>query len=291
MQQIKNPLVSVCMITYKHQDYIREAIDGVLSQEVDFSFELIICNDNSPDQTEDVIKSIIKNNDKGGLIRYIKHNKNIGAIPNFHYSFKQAKGKYIAICEGDDFWIDPKKLQKQIDFLESNVEYSASFHEVDMLFDSKAVSFSSYQSNIIENPVLFQDVVGKDWLIPTCSFVFRKDKMILPEFYDQLNYGDYPLFCCILINSRAHYFDEVMAIYRRNNTGSLTNTIRTFGFLNVSADYIQLLNWLYKYADPEDGLAIEQRINQEVENIRRQIVIYKNSKLIKVYNRLRKFIS
>lgn len=285
------PLVSICMITYNHENYIEEAIEGVFSQKVDFEYELVICNDNSPDNTDRIIKNIIENHPKGNKINYIRHKNNLGAIPNFHFSFKQARGKYIAICEGDDYWSDPLKLQKQTSFLERNLDYDASFHEVDMLFINKKIHFSTYRKHEVNQTVYFKDVVSNDWLIPTCSFVFRKKKMELPPFYDDFNYGDFPLFCCILLNSKAHYLNETMAVYRRNNTGSLTNTIRTFGHLKVSADYIKLLSWLNKYSNYEDQMEIESRINKEIENINSQINIYKNSRFIKIYSAVRKFIN
>lgn len=284
------PLVSICMITYNHEKYIAEAIQGVLSQNFEFDYELIISNDNSQDDTDNIIKEIIQNHPEGNKINYIKHEKNLGAIPNFHFAFKKAKGKYIAICEGDDHWTDRLKLQKQISFLESNSDYAASFHDVDIFFNDKKIPFSKHRKNEIENTVYFKDVVSNVWLIPTCSFVFRRSKMVLPPFYDDFNYGDYPLFCCILINSKAHYSQDIMGVYRRNNEESLTNTIRTFGHLKVSADYIKLLNWLYKYSNNADQRMIESRINKEIENINNQIDIYKNSRLIKFYSTARKWI-
>ncbi len=288
MSNTEHPLVSVCMITYNHEKFILDAIKGVLKQEVVFPFELIICNDNSPDNTDEVLKDFFSktNNDN---IRYFCHENNLGAVPNFHFSFQKARGKYIAICEGDDFWIDSKKLHKQVNFLEANEDYAASFHEVEMLFRDKSITFSKYNRNEVKNPVKFQHVVSSDWLIPTCSFVFRKDKMVLPPFFNKFNYGDYPLFCSILINSKAYFFPEIMAIYRRNNIKSLTNTIRTFGFLSISADYIQLLTWLTKFANGPDKGFIDRRINKEVENIRKQVTVYKNSRFVKFYTALRKY--
>lgn len=96
-----------------------------------------------------------------------------------------------------------------------------------MLFNDKKVSFLKHKKITINETVYFDDVVSSDWLIPTCSFVFGKDKIRLPPFYQKFNYGDYPLFCCIVINFEAQYLDEIMGVYRRNNTASLTNTIRT----------------------------------------------------------------
>ena len=105
--------VSVVMITYGHEKFIREAIEGVLMQECDFEVELILANDCSPDQTDSVIQDIIKNHPKGCWIKYIRQENNIGMMPNFIFALKQCKGKYIALCEGDDYWTDPLKLQKQ----------------------------------------------------------------------------------------------------------------------------------------------------------------------------------
>lgn len=288
---LKKLTVSICMITYNHEKHIQQAIEGVLMQEGDFDIDLIISNDNSPDNTDRVIQKMLKNHPRASAINYINHEKNIGVMPNFTSSLQLCKGKYIALCDGDDYWTDPLKLQKQISFLEENSEYAASFHEVEMLFDDKKIPFSVYRKNKINSSVYFKDVVTNDWLIPTCSFVFKKDKMVIPPFYKEFNYGDFPLFCCILINSKAHYSKDIMGIYRRNNTSSLTNTIRTFGHLKVSADYIKLLNWLYRYSNNEDIFWIESRINKEVENINNQIKIYKNSRLIKFYSVIRKWIN
>ena len=117
------PTVSVVMITYNHEAYIQQAIEGVLMQECDFKVELIIADDNSPDNTEVVVKKILSEHSKASWIKYTKHNANKGMNSNFIWATKQCKGKYIAICEGDDYWTDSNKLQKQVDFLEKNKDY------------------------------------------------------------------------------------------------------------------------------------------------------------------------
>ena len=117
------PLVSVVMITYGHEKYIEEAIQGVLMQECDFEIELIVANDLSPDYTDRVVKRIIAEHPKGSCIKYTCHEHNLGMISNFNWSLNQTTGTYIAICEGDDYWTDPLKLQKQVDFLEKNPDF------------------------------------------------------------------------------------------------------------------------------------------------------------------------
>lgn len=116
--------VSVVMITYNHEKFIKEALESVFSQKTNFQYEIIISNDCSTDNTDEVIKKIIDKNENGNLINYTNHKNNKGMIPNFLWSIQQAKGKYIALCEGDDYWTDPYKLQKQVDFLEANPDYS-----------------------------------------------------------------------------------------------------------------------------------------------------------------------
>jgi glycosyltransferase involved in cell wall biosynthesis len=125
---ILTPMVSVVMITYGHEKYIKQAIEGVLMQTCNFEIELIIANDCSADKTDDVIQAILKNNARSSIIRYIRHVDNLGISANFEYALGQAKSKYIALCEGDDYWTDPFKLQKQVDFLEASSKHVLVYH-------------------------------------------------------------------------------------------------------------------------------------------------------------------
>ncbi|WP_250434159.1 glycosyltransferase family 2 protein [Hanstruepera flava] len=118
------PIVSVCMITYGHEDYIGEAIDGVLMQITDFDVELVISNDCSPDKTDLEVKKYLGIDHGRVTINYIKLEKNIGMIPNFIFALEKCRGKYIVMCEGDDYWIDEHMLQKQVDFLEKHNTYN-----------------------------------------------------------------------------------------------------------------------------------------------------------------------
>lgn len=112
------------MITYGHGQFIEQAVNSVLMQDCNFEIELILANDCSPDKTDEVINDVLKSHPRASIINYIRHEKNIGMMPNFIFALQQCKGKYIALCEGDDYWTDPLKLQKQVDFLEKNETYS-----------------------------------------------------------------------------------------------------------------------------------------------------------------------
>lgn len=123
------PKVSVVTITYGHENYIIETIKGVLMQMYSGEIEFIIANDNSPDETDKTIADYFSGIiiPKNISVKYTKHKINKGAPFNFSWALEQASGKYIALCEGDDYWIDPFKLQKQVKFLEQNQEYTLCF--------------------------------------------------------------------------------------------------------------------------------------------------------------------
>ena len=112
--------VSVCMITYNHANYIEKAIESILSQIGNFEIELVIANDNSPDNTDEIIKACIQNNNTKHKIKYIHNTKNIGMMPNFEQAINACDGDFLAICEGDDYWTSPNKIEEQVSFLSEN---------------------------------------------------------------------------------------------------------------------------------------------------------------------------
>jgi glycosyltransferase involved in cell wall biosynthesis len=125
---ISNIKVSVCLITYNHELFIRDAIESVLMQKINVPIELFIGEDFSSDNTRIICQEYIEK--YPDIIRLLSSSKNLGVMPNFTRTLRECNGKYIALCEGDDFWIDPLKLQKQVDFLEQNIDYILSFHNV-----------------------------------------------------------------------------------------------------------------------------------------------------------------
>ena len=121
------------MITFSHEDYIVQAIESVITQIVNFELELLVADDASPDATQTVIEEMIHSHPKGNLIRYHRHEKNRGAQANFLWALQQAKGEFIATLDGDDFWTDSNKLQKQVDLLVANPDCAGCFHNTVVL--------------------------------------------------------------------------------------------------------------------------------------------------------------
>jgi len=213
-------IISVCVITYGQERYIRQTLKGILSQEANFVIELIIANDNSPDNSDSLIQEFIKNNQNANfIIRYFKHENNIGAMPNFKFALEKCSGKYIAICEGDDYWTDPLKLQKQVDFLEANSDYTLHFHNaMDIVEDYEEIMISSRESGVVTSKEIIQKKVN----IPTLSMMFSY--IILfgnLELISNARAGDRVLEILCVINGKAYYENEVMGIKNTLATGEL----------------------------------------------------------------------
>ena len=163
-------LVSILMITYNHEKYVCKALEGVLNQMCDFDFEVVLANDNSTDNSDLLIKEYVSNHPKGFRVKYSNHEKNKGMYDNFIWAAKQCRGKYIATCEGDDYWTDPLKLQKQVDFLEANPDYEVCFTNIRMVDENDVIT---KEALITDNRKT--DYIKKDLPIwaPTLTRVYK----------------------------------------------------------------------------------------------------------------------
>ncbi|MDI1318517.1 glycosyltransferase [Flavobacterium sp.] len=214
--------VSICMITYGHENFIEEAINGVLMQECDFEIELIISNDCSPDKTDAVIQKILKTHPKASTINYINQENNLGIAANFIFTLEQCNGKYIAICEGDDYWIDPLKLQKQVDFLETNEDYL--IHSGNAILLSSDLSRETLIKDNVDSTFVLEDFLSNNNLI-TCTVMFRNQKFHIPEIFNKITFLDWFLYVILMKNGRlkAYRSVEIYSIYRVQNSGVMIN--------------------------------------------------------------------
>ncbi len=214
----ENPLfVSVVMITYNHENYISEAIEGVLMQECAFDFELIIADDLSPDNTMYKVNEILAKSNKAKRVKYIKHEKNKGIIPNFVWALEQCKAKYIALCEGDDYWTDPHKLQKQVDFLENNTNHSLCFHSS---FIKNQNSSNLYPEKAAENMDYAADDLLLSKVAHTASFVFRNNLLNMLDFSNKSIFGGDVFLALMLADKGLVYgMKDYMSVYRIHEMG------------------------------------------------------------------------
>jgi glycosyltransferase involved in cell wall biosynthesis len=217
----ETPLVSVLMLTYNHEPYIAQAIDSVLMQKTDFPYELIIGEDCSTDGTRAIVEKYAHTYPK--IIRVITGPLNIGALANIIRINAAARGKYIATLEGDDFWNDELKLQKQADFLECNPEYGLVHSDVNHWHEEGSVLAEKYNAThgyaIPEGDIFIELLDPDSYLIKTPTALFRKDihdrhvdyevvrshGWVVADLFNWLSMARFTMF---------KYFPEALATYR-----------------------------------------------------------------------------
>lgn len=209
--------VSVLMLTYNHEKYIAQAIEGVMMQKVDFYFELIIGDDCSTDKTTKIIQEY--KNKFPDIIKPILRTENIGAGNNYVDINKKAKGKYIAHCEGDDYWTDPNKLQKQVDFLEANPDYVISYTDYSQTVEGSG-QFDDRTNLYYKETLGINDLLQHNY-ISTLTCVFRNNlfKEFPKEFYN-LKVGDWPLHMLNAMHGKIKYHRGwITGVYRIHDGG------------------------------------------------------------------------
>ena len=221
MNYNQEPLVSISCITYNHKNYIRECLDGFLMQKTTFPFEIIIHDDCSTDGTREIIEEYAAKYPDIIFPMFQTENQYSKGVRSMmvRFNFTRCKGKYIALCEGDDYWTDSFKLQKQVDFLEKNDDFSICFHnlkiynEIDGTTDKVACKNQKSVLDII-------DLATRGNFIHTPSVVFKMPEDGLPSWFIDLPIGDYPLHLFNAQFGKIKYIDEVMGVYRIHAGGT-----------------------------------------------------------------------
>lgn len=222
IQNENAPLVSISVIAYNHEKYIRQCLDGILMQKVDFPYEVLVHDDASPDGTADIIREYeAKYPD---IIKPIYQTENqyskvgIGAISRFND--ERARGKYIAQCEGDDYWTDPDKLQMQVDFLEAHPEYVGTAHSVTVINDNEEIIYIEGLSNV--KRCVFTRKEYEEYAFPghLGSWVFRNifltiSSNIKDRYYSYKSNADIKLSLLLILMGNIYCFSRSMSVYRR----------------------------------------------------------------------------
>jgi glycosyltransferase involved in cell wall biosynthesis len=214
------PKLSVVMITYNHAKYIEQAVNSVLLQDTNFDYEIIIGEDCSTDRTREILIEFQKRHPE--KIKLVLHPENVGMISNFTFVLNRARGQYIALIEGDDYWTSPNKLQQQVDYMEANPECRICFHEVEVRYEYQPRKTPRRKTYPVGHYQLEQ--VLKGGLMETTSVVFRSAIKPLPDWFGDLRASaDWPLFVWLLLQGgRVDCMSETpMAVYRKH-AGSIT---------------------------------------------------------------------
>jgi len=208
------PLVSVWMITYNHENYIREAIDSILMQEVDFDYEIVIGEDCSTDGTREILLEYAEQYPE--KFKLLLHDKNIGIVDNMLTTFKACSGKYVAMLEGDDAWGDTTKLQKQVDFLEENPKYVVAYHNIELVTpDGEHIREGGYSRDYDSDTMK----VGRAEMQTSCC-VYRNFDLEFPLYFKDAYLFDPFLVHLAGFHGEAKFLDTIKpSKYRIHNNG------------------------------------------------------------------------
>ncbi|MCE7043128.1 glycosyltransferase [Dyadobacter sp. CY312] len=249
--------VSVCVPAYNHEKYIAQMLDGALMQQTSFSFEIVIGDDASTDRTQTIIRQYIDENP--GRICAFLHEKNQGPAEPREFAgrnnvlalLKACKGEYVAMCEGDDYWTDPFKLQKQVDFLEANPDYAICHHNVEVIYEDGSPShlFNAPDQKITST---IEDILEDKWFMATASWLYRNHFLDhdFAAWHAEAAAGDWAMIIQLAAHGKIGYLAETMGIYRKHSAGLSNvhaNTNKRF-WQNRKEMFENVNKWLeYRY--------------------------------------------
>jgi glycosyltransferase involved in cell wall biosynthesis len=212
------PKVSVALITYNQERFIAQALEGVLMQQTRATFEVVVGEDCSTDGTARVIAAFQER--YPGRLEVLPTPRNLGMIANLVRTLRACRGEYVALLEGDDYWTDPAKLQRQVEFLDGHPGCTVCFHDAEVRFEDAARPPKRYCPPGLKEISTLEDLLRVNF-IPTCSAMFRNGLVReFPDWFHTLDFGDWPLH---LLNARhgdIGYVAEPMAVYRMHSGGA-----------------------------------------------------------------------
>ncbi len=266
------PLVSVSCITFNHGQYLRDALEGFLGQKTSFGIEILVHDDASEDNTIDILREYTEKYPEIMRPMYEEQNQYSRGISNISgvFNFPRARGKYIAMCEGDDFWSDPEKLQKQVDYMEAHPECAMCCHAAGIVaMDGAFRSESELRPFVGSRELKPEEVISKKINIPTASLLFRTEYVKkLPQWYFDCPVGDIPLHLHLLRCGSIYYFDEVMSMYRMGREGSWGESMDSEQAKEKWEKHYAAMKELYEAFDEETGGAYAPAIAECVHRNR-----------------------
>ena len=263
------PKVSIWMITYNHEFFIRQAIDSILSQQTDFDFELVIGEDCSTDNTRKICEEYAFKHPK--VINLLPSVKNLGVNLNLKRTIDACEGKYIAMCEGDDYWIDPYKLQKQVRVLEELSHISLVYSNVTDLNDVTGELRTLTFDDPTEIDLVY--LIKRGWFIRTPTIMFRNDLLEhFPKFYLKTYATDYFLQLLLAQHGKLYRIEDNTAVYRRHPSG-ISNSSTTLLLINRKLSYLKYLKYFHdNKKEYKVLLSIAYRAREEIISVLRIVL-------------------
>lgn len=275
------PMVSVICITYNHELYIEEALQGMVNQKTDFDYEIIVHDDASTDGTADIVRRYQqKYPDKVKPIFQQENQRSKGVVIMNRIFTDVAKGKYIALCEGDDYWIDDYKLQKQIDYMETHPGCTLCFHDVKrrnmrtgLIIDTWHWNMKVYQIYRGEGIYSGEETI-KLKAVPTASMLFRRKDMPYPEDLrsDKAGMGDTIITMYLGTKGYSYCMQDTMAVYRKGVNNSMTDTWR-HSMDNHNRKSMGTVETMEKFDAYTNGM-YHEIIDKHIEAYQRRLVAF-----------------
>lgn len=288
-------LVSINCITYNHEKYIKDALESFLMQKTDFEFEIIVGEDCSTDNTRKIVEEYVNKNPKKIIL--VTSEENVGMIENERRIYLKSKGKYIAECEGDDYWLDPYKLQKQVDYMESHQECTLCFHNANLVTTNKNL-IDVMISEEIQNGIYDVGELAKLGVIATNSKLYPKYTLEnLPDWYDKCIVTDLPAQLIIASQGYAYYMNEIMSVYRVGVENSAMYRLAGNKFKSIEErvllpkESLKILDYVDKYSEYKYSKNIDERKKHfefKILYIKGDIKSIKGPRYSKLYTALRK---
>lgn len=222
---MQEPVVSICCLVYNHEPFLRECFEGFVMQKTTFPIEILVHDDASTDHSADIIREYtVQYPDLFKPIYQTENQYSKGVKVSATFQFPRAKGKYIALCEGDDYWTDPYKLQKQVDFLESHPEYVMCSHVFDRYIQSERVIQSSTNIDWAGKTYTQENVIRGDWPIQTATVVFKRKALDINHFCKFRITTDTVLFYALMKEGKGVCLSDSMSVYRVHQNGVWSGT-------------------------------------------------------------------
>ena len=274
MSEVK-PLVAIHCLVYNHAPYLRDCLEGFVMQQTNFPFVAIVHDDASTDASAAIIREYEEK--YPDIIKPIYEAENLyqkggfTAINEVMNTAIEATGaKYIAMCEGDDYWIDPLKLQKQVDFMENHLDCTCYAHN-SLMLNTKTHEIELFNDKLLcMHDYTLEQFITRDWFTPTQSLLYRRDAYNTFADIPGFMHGDYSILLNILLRegSYLHYENEIMSVYRNGGWASTH-----FKEQDLYHDFIALLSYFKEKSNHRCDDIFDQQIDRQKQGLK-QLDIY-----------------
>ena len=273
----KRLIVSVCCVTYNHENYIADAIESFLMQRTIFPYEILIHDDASTDRTPMIIREYEKR--YPGLIKgvYQKENQYSRGEKVSHFLLERARGAYIAICEGDDYWSDPGKLQHQVEYMEAHPDCTLCVHgSAHVNKSGKTLKTKTRPARRSRRFHTEEIIEGGGGLFPTNSFLYpARFATGRPDYYYQSPVGDYPLAIYLATQGYVYYMDRLMSAYRVNVEGSWS--FNTLNSIEKTEEHFRSIAVMLKTVDEATAHQYQEAIGRTIQNNHFRLLLMKGN--------------